>query len=150
MDLGIKGKKAIVCASSKGLGFGCALSLAEAGVDLIINSRNLQNLESAANLLKSKFQVRVETVAADITTKEGQDAVIEKAENNLDILVTNAGGPPPGVWSDWDRSDFISALDANMLTIEIILLWFHRSCWDLLNDIKFFEMVNILASKKFM
>ena len=116
LDLGIKGKKAIVCASSKGLGFGCALSLAEAGVDLIINSRNPQNLASAANLIKSKFQVRVETVAADITTKEGQDAVIEKAKNNLDILVTNAGGPPPGVWSDWNRSDFILALDANMLT----------------------------------
>ena len=85
MDLGIKGKRAIVCASSKGLGLGCALSLAEAGVDLIINSRNPQNLESAARLLKSKYQVRVETVVADITTKEGQEAVLKKAENNLDI-----------------------------------------------------------------
>ena len=116
MDLGIKGKRAIVCASSKGLGLGCALSLAEAGVDLIINSRNNQNLESAANLLKSKYQVHVETVVADITTEEGQEAVIKKAKNNLDILVTNAGGPPPGLWSDWSRSDFMLALDANMLT----------------------------------
>ena len=116
LDLGIKGKRAIVCASSKGLGLGCALSLAEAGVDLIINSRNPQNLESAASLLKSKYQVRVESVVADITTKEGQEAVLKKAENNLDILVTNAGGPPPGLWSDWSRSDFILALDANMLT----------------------------------
>ena len=116
MDLGIKGKRAIVCASSKGLGLGCALSLAEAGVDLIINSRNHQNLESAANLLKSKYRVHVETVVADITTKEGQKAVIKKAKNNLDILVTNAGGPPPGLWSDWSRSDFMQALDANMLT----------------------------------
>ena len=97
LDLGIKGKRAIVCASSKGLGLGCALSLAEAGVDLIINSRNAQNLESAAYLLKSKYQVNVETVVADITTKEGQEAVIKKAKNNLDILVTNAGGPPPGL-----------------------------------------------------
>ena len=116
MDLGIKGKKAIVCASSKGLGLGCALSLAEAGVDLIINSRNPQNLESAASLLKSHYQVRVETVVGDITTKECQKAVLKKAENNLDILITNAGGPPPGLWSDWNRSDFILALDANMLT----------------------------------
>ena len=116
LDLGIKGKRAIVCASSKGLGLGCALSLAEAGVDLIINSRNPQNLESAASLLKSKYQVHVETVQADITTKDGQEAVIKRAENNLDILVTNAGGPPPGLWSDWSRSDFMLALDANMLT----------------------------------
>ena len=115
MDLGIQGKRAIVCASSRGLGLGCALSLAEAGVDLIINSRNKQNLENAESLLKSKFQVRVETVVADITTKEGQKAVLKKAENNLDILVTNAGGPPPGLWNDWSRSDFILALDANML-----------------------------------
>ena len=116
MDLGIKGKKAIVCASSKGLGLGCALSLAEAGVDLIINSRNPQNLESAASFLKSHYQVRVETVVGDITTKKCQKAVLKKAENNLDILITNAGGPPPGLWSDWNRSDFILALDANMLT----------------------------------
>jgi 3-oxoacyl-[acyl-carrier protein] reductase len=116
LDLGIKGKKAIVCASSKGLGLGCALSLAEAGVDLIINSRDAGNLDNALNLITSKYQVRVETVVADITTKTGQEAVLEKAENNLDILVTNAGGPPPGLWSDWSRSDFILALDANMLT----------------------------------
>ena len=116
MDLGIKGKRAVVCASSKGLGLGCALSLAEAGVDLIINSRNPQNLESATSLLKSKYQVHVEAVVADITTKEGQESVIKKAKNNLDILVTNAGGPPPGLWSDWSRSDFMLALDANMLT----------------------------------
>ena len=116
LDLGIKGKKAIVCASSKGLGLGCALSLAEAGVDLIINSRDAGNLESALNLIRSKYQVCIETVVADITTKAGQEAVLEKAENNSDILVTNAGGPPPGLWSDWSRSDFISALDANMLT----------------------------------
>ena len=108
MDLGIKGKKAIVCASSKGLGLGCALSLAEAGVDLIINSRDAGNLESALNLIRSKYQVCIETVVADITTKTGQEAVLEKAENNLDILVTNAGGPPPGLWSEWSRSDFIS------------------------------------------
>ena len=65
MDLGIKGKKAIVCASSKGLGLGCAISLAEAGVDLIINSRDPKNLDAAAKLLRSKYQVQVETVVAD-------------------------------------------------------------------------------------
>tara|TARA_B100000683_G_scaffold154448_1_gene149288 strand:+ start:511 stop:1293 length:783 start_codon:yes stop_codon:yes gene_type:complete len=116
LDLGIKGKKAIVCASSKGLGLGCAISLAEAGVDLIINSRDPKNLDTAAKLLRSNYQVQVETVVADITTEEGREAVLAKAESNLDILVTNAGGPPPGQWSDWTRADFISALDANMLT----------------------------------
>jgi len=116
LDLGIKGKKAVVCASSKGLGLGCALALAEAGVNLVINSRDPKNLEIAASLLRNKYQICVETVVADITTKGGQEAVLKKAENNLDILVTNAGGPPPGLWTDWTRSDFIMALDANMLT----------------------------------
>ena len=97
LDLGIKGKKAVVCASSKGLGLGCALALAEAGVDLVINSRDPKNLEIAANLLRNNYQICVETVVADITTKGGQEAVLKKAENNLDILVTNAGGPPPGL-----------------------------------------------------
>ena len=116
LDLGIKGKKAVVCASSKGLGLGCALALAEDGVDLVINSRDPKNLEIAANLLRNNYQICVETVVADITTKGGQEAVLKKAGNNLDILVTNAGGPPPGLWSDWTRSDLIMALDAHMLT----------------------------------
>ncbi len=115
MDLGIKGKRALVCASSKGLGLGCAEALAAAGVDLVMNARGSEALEAAAQAIRDAHGVEVVTVAADITTEAGRAAVLEKAQG-VDILVTNAGGPPPGMWHDWDREDFIKALDANMLT----------------------------------
>ena len=115
MDLGIAGKSALVCASSKGLGFGCAQALAEAGVDLVMNARGEEALENAADAIRARHNVKVQTVAADITSLEGRDAVLAIAQT-LDILITNAGGPPPGVWSDWDRDDFLAALEANMLT----------------------------------
>lgn len=114
MDLGIKGKKALVCASSKGLGRGCAEALAAAGVDLVLNGRTIETLEATAADIRARYGVTVETVCADVSTQEGQ-AEIVNAANQADILVTNAGGPPPGLWSDWDRDDFIKALDANML-----------------------------------
>ncbi|MEM6303602.1 MAG: SDR family oxidoreductase [Pseudomonadota bacterium] len=114
MDLGIKGKKALVCASSKGLGLGCAEALAEAGVSLIMNARGEEALEAAAEAIRAAHGVEVQTVAADVATDAGQAKVLEAAAG-VDILVTNAGGPPPGMWSDWDREDFIAALDANML-----------------------------------
>jgi 3-oxoacyl-[acyl-carrier protein] reductase len=115
MDLGIRGKTAIVCAASKGLGRGCAEALAEAGVDLVINARTAGPLEEFAAELRARFGVKVTAVAADITTSEGRASVLA-ACTLPDILVNNAGGPPPGKWSDWDREDFIRALDANMLT----------------------------------
>lgn len=115
MDLGIKGKKALVCASSKGLGLGCARALAGAGVDLVMNARGGDALESAAAAIRKEFGVHVDTVAVDVTTAEGQRDVLNAA-GKVDILVTNAGGPPPGSWTDWNRDDFIKALDANMLT----------------------------------
>ncbi|MBE1284828.1 MAG: SDR family oxidoreductase [Rhodobacteraceae bacterium] len=114
MDLGIAGKRALVCASSKGLGLGCAEALAEAGVNLVMNARGSEALEEAAQAIRDAHGIDVVTVAADVTTPEGQAAVLKAAEG-VDILVTNAGGPPPGMWSDWDRDDFIKALDANML-----------------------------------
>ncbi len=114
MDLGIKGKKALVCASSKGLGLGCAEALAQAGVDLVMNARGAEALEASAERLRQEYGVQITTVAADVATAEGQVAVIAAAQD-VDILVNNAGGPPPGMWQDWDREDFIKALDANML-----------------------------------
>ncbi|MGJ8545131.1 MAG: SDR family oxidoreductase [Sulfitobacter sp.] len=114
MDLGIAGKRALVCASSKGLGLGCAEALAAAGVDLVMNARGAEALEASAERIRSEYGVGVVTVAADVATPEGQARVIEAAQG-VDILVNNAGGPPPGMWSDWDREDFIKALDANML-----------------------------------
>lgn len=114
MELGIKGKRALVCASSKGLGLGCARALAAEGVDLIMNARGVEALEAAASDIRSEFGLEVQTIACDVTTTEGQAKLIEAAQG-VDILVNNAGGPPPGMWTDWDRDDFISALDANML-----------------------------------
>ncbi|GLT10154.1 3-oxoacyl-ACP reductase [Sulfitobacter porphyrae] len=114
MDLGIRGKTALVCASSKGLGLGCAEALAEAGVNLVMNARGAEALEAAAERLRSTYGVSVTTVAADVSTEEGQKTLIDAA-GEIDILVNNAGGPPPGMWKDWDREDFIKALDANML-----------------------------------
>jgi 3-oxoacyl-[acyl-carrier protein] reductase len=114
MDLGIRGKRALVCASSRGLGRGCAEALAEAGVDLVMNARGAETLEATAADIRAAHQVNVVTVAGDITTEAGRAAVL--SHGPFDILVTNAGGPPPGMWSDWTRDDFIKALDANMLT----------------------------------
>ncbi|ASP21516.1 3-ketoacyl-ACP reductase [Antarctobacter heliothermus] len=115
MDLGIRGKRALVCASSKGLGRGCAEALAEAGVDLVMNARGSDALEETAQDLRDRYGVSITTVAADIVSEEGRAKVLEQA-GDVDILVNNAGGPPPGMWSDWGREDFIKALDANMLT----------------------------------
>ncbi|WP_109467387.1 SDR family oxidoreductase [Albibacillus kandeliae] len=115
MDLGIGGKRALVCASSKGLGLGCAEALAAAGVDLVMNARGAEALEASAEAIRKEYGVTVTTVACDVTTPEGQAEVLKAAEG-VEILVTNAGGPPPGKWSDWEREDFIKALDANMLT----------------------------------
>jgi len=115
MDLGIRGRRALVCASSRGLGRGCAEALAAAGVDLVLNGRTAATLAETAGAIRSAHGVAVAEVAADVTTPEGREAVLAAA-GDVDILVTNAGGPPPGMWSDWSRDDFIRALDANMLT----------------------------------
>lgn len=115
MDLGIKGKRGLVCAASKGLGRGCAEALAEAGVNLVINSRTEAEITQTAHEIAEKYGVDVIPVAADITTDAGRAKVLA-AVGEADILVTNAGGPPPGNWTDWNRDDFIKAIDANMLS----------------------------------
>lgn len=114
MDLGINGRRALVCAASKGLGRGCAEALAAEGVDLVINARGVEALESTAESLRAQFGVSVAAVAADITTELGREQVLAAA-GDVDILVNNAGGPPPGSWRDWERDDFIAAFDANTL-----------------------------------
>ncbi|WBU56329.1 SDR family oxidoreductase [Paracoccus sediminicola] len=115
MDLGIKGKRALVCAASKGLGKGCAEALAAEGVDLVINARGEQALRDTASEIAARHGVQVEAVAADITSDAGRAKVL-KVAGEIDILVTNAGGPPAGHWQDWSRDDFIKAIDANMLS----------------------------------
>jgi 3-oxoacyl-[acyl-carrier protein] reductase len=91
------------------------VALAGAGVDLVMNARGAEALEQAAEAIRTAHGVTVSTVACDVTTPDGQAEVLDAA-GDVDILVTNAGGPPPGMWSDWSREDFIKALDANMLT----------------------------------
>ena len=140
MDLGIKGKTALVCAASKGLGKGCAASLAREGVNLVITARGAKALEATATELK-KFGVSVKAVAGDITTAEGREAAL-KACPSPDILINNAGGPPPGDFRDWDRAAWIRALDANMLTpIELI-----KSTVDGMIARRFGRIVNITSS----
>lgn len=114
MDLGIAGKTAIVCAASKGLGRGCAEALAEAGVNLFINARTEKTLLETAEQIQGKYGVSVTPIVADITSEIGQQKMLDACPTP-DILVNNAGGPPPGMWTDWEREDFINALDANML-----------------------------------
>ena len=114
MDLGIKGKTAIVCAASKGLGKGCAMALADAGVNLVINARTAETLEATAAELRAKG-VTVTAVPGDVTSDAGREALLAACPDP-DILVNNAGGPPPGLWSDWGRAEFQAAVDANMLT----------------------------------
>lgn len=116
MDLGIRGRKALVCAASRGLGRGCAEALAAEGVNLVINARGREALTRTAWEIAERHEVTVEPVAADITTDEGRAAVLDALGGQADILVTNAGGPPPGRWTDWGRDDFIRAIDANMLS----------------------------------
>ena len=114
MDLGIKGRKAIVCAASKGLGKGCAEALAREGVELTICARTRETLEATAEGLR-KLGVKVEAVACDITTEEGRAAVLEACPQP-DILVNNAGGTPPGDFKDFSLDDWRKAVEGNMLT----------------------------------
>jgi len=115
MDLGIKGKRALVCASSKGLGLACAWSLAREGVDVVMAARTASTLEAAADALRKETGATIVTVAADVTTEAGRQALLAACPEP-DILVTNAGGPKPGDFREWSREDWIAALDANMLT----------------------------------
>jgi len=126
MDLGIAGRTALVCGASKGLGLGCAEALVREGVNVVIVARGAEVLATAAERLTAVAAgvagttPFVKQVAADITTPEGRAAAFA-AHADYDIVVTNAGGPPPGDFRDWDRDAWIKAVDANMLTpIELI------------------------------
>ena len=141
MDLGIKGRTALVCAASKGLGKGCAMSLAREGVELVITARSAEALEATAAEIRKRYGVKVTAVAGDITTPAGREAAL-KACPSPDILVNNAGGPPPGDFRAWSREDWVKALDANMLTpIELI-----KATLDAMIARKFGRIVNITSA----
>jgi 3-oxoacyl-[acyl-carrier protein] reductase len=141
MDLGIRGKQALVCAASKGLGRGCAEALAAEGVHLTIVARTADVLESTAEDIRRAAGVTVTAVAADIATPEGRAKALAACPQP-DILINNAGGPPPGDFRNWDRDDWIAALDANMLTpIELI-----KATVDGMMARRFGRIVNITSS----
>ncbi|PQA80255.1 3-oxoacyl-ACP reductase [Limnohabitans sp. TS-CS-82] len=144
MDLGLKGKWALVGGASKGLGFGCAQSLACEGVNVVIVARGAEALEAAATELR-KLGTTILAVAVDITTEQGREAIWSVAGGpgkNFDIVVTNAGGPPPGDFRNWEREDWIKAVDANMLTpIELI-----KATVDGMAERGFGRIVNITSS----
>jgi len=120
MDLGLAGKWALVCAASKGLGKGCAAALVKEGVNVVVTARGVEVLEATAAELRGLGAAQVRAVAGDITTAEGRAAALAACPQ-VDILINNAGGPPPGDFRNWDREAWIQALDANMLTpIELI------------------------------
>ncbi|HEY4344305.1 MAG TPA: SDR family oxidoreductase [Parvibaculum sp.] len=114
MDLGLNGRKAIVCASSRGLGKACATALAREGVDVIINGRSEENLEAATRDLLKVAKGSVTPVLADINTADGRARLVAACPD-ADILVNNNDGPPPGAFQQWDESHWQAALDANLL-----------------------------------
>ena len=115
MDMGIKGRKAIVCAASKGLGRGCAEALAAEGVELTICARTEAEITQTAREIAEKYGVKVTPVACDITTEEGRAKVLAACPAP-DILVNNAGGPPPGDFKDFSSDDWRKAVEGNMIT----------------------------------
>ncbi len=115
MDLKITGKKALICGGSAGLGFACAEALAREGVDVVIAARTQETLAQAAIKLKAIATSGVAYVAADVTTDEGRARIFSQ-HPDFDIVITNAGGPPPGDFRGWDRDAWLRALDANMLS----------------------------------
>jgi 3-oxoacyl-[acyl-carrier protein] reductase len=143
MDLGISGKNALVCGASKGLGRACAEALAKEGVNVTLVARTADTLEATANEIRqlAGAQVKVTVVATDITTPEGRKQALAACPQP-DILVTNAGGPPPGDFRNWEREQWIAAVDANMLTpIELI-----RATVDGMMGRGFGRIINITSS----
>lgn len=141
MDLGIAGKHAIVCASSKGLGFASANALAREGVNVVLNGRKEETLSAAQKILQDRYDVRIKKVTGDITDASTQEQLLIACPAP-DILVNNNGGPTPGRFADWDRDDWLSALDANMLAPLAMI----RAVLDGMVERKFGRIVNITSA----
>ncbi len=140
MDLGIRGRRAIVCAASKGLGRACAMALAENGVELVVNARGREALEATATEIRTLHDVPVTVVAADVATEEGRTALLNACPDP-DILINNAGGPPPGDFRQWSEEVWLGALRANMLA-PIALI---RATLDGMSGRGFGRIVNITS-----
>ena len=140
MDLGLAGRKAIVCAASEGLGYACAKQLVAEGVDITIIARREGPLQAAAGTIRAAHGGNVIAVAGDITTEHGRSAVLEACPDP-DILVNNAGGPPPGNFRDWDRDDWVGAVDSNMIAPILMI----KATVDGMIDRRFGRIVNITS-----
>jgi 3-oxoacyl-[acyl-carrier protein] reductase len=141
MDLGIKGKKAIVCASSKGLGKACASSLVQEGVDVIINSRNeidLKEIQTELSLLKAG---KVDYVVADLNSEQGRDNLISRC-SEADILINNNGGPPPGNFLEMEKDQWLEALESNLLSAIMLI----KSLLPGMQERKFGRIINITSA----
>lgn len=141
MDLGIAGRRAIVCAASKGLGKACALALAREGVAVTITARGAELLEATAEEIRKATGATVTTAVGDIATEEGRAAALAACPDP-DILVNNAGGPPPGDFRQWDRETWHRALDANMLSAVLLI----RAVVDGMIERRFGRIVNLTSS----
>lgn len=140
MDLKIAGRKAIVCASSRGLGKACAMALASEGVDVWICARGAETLHAAAEEINQLGKGKATAIVADVTTDKGRDALMDACPAP-DILINNAGGPPPGDFRDWNQQDWFDAVNGNMFTaIDMI-----RRCLDGMIDRRFGRIVNITS-----
>ena len=140
MDLGLSGKKALVCASTKGLGKGCAISLVKEKVDVTIVSRSNENIEKAISDIQKETGVVVSAIQADVTLLEDRNKIIQNIVP--DILVNNAGGPPPGDFRNFTIEDWQKAVNDNMITpIEFI-----KAYIDEMIKNKFGRIINITSS----
>lgn len=141
MDLGIQGRKALVCASSQGLGYACALALAQEGCEVFINGRDDARLQRAAEALRQTTGARVSPVVADITTETGRAALLQACPSP-DILVNNNAGPPPGQLADWDHAAWIGALESNLLAAVFLI----QAALPGMRERRFGRIVNITSA----
>jgi 3-oxoacyl-[acyl-carrier protein] reductase len=141
MDLGIKGKVALVCASSQGLGLACATALAREGADVLINGRDQVRLDTGRAVILAATGVSVQTVVADITTEDGRKTLFERCPT-LSILINNNAGPAPGKLSDWDHAAWLQAIESNMLAPILLIRGFLPG----MRERKFGRIVNITSA----
>jgi 3-oxoacyl-[acyl-carrier protein] reductase len=141
MDLGLKGKKAIVCASTKGLGRACAAALATEGVAVLICGRNAEGVESALRDLRAQTGGTVDGVVADVTTDQGRATLLERYPDP-DILINNNAGPSPGKFADYGRAEWTAALDANMIAPLLLV----RAVLPGMRSRKFGRIINIVSA----
>jgi 3-oxoacyl-[acyl-carrier protein] reductase len=141
VDLGVAGRRAIVCASSRGLGRACAEALAREGVDVTINGRDADILEETARAIRALAPVTVKAVAGDVASEETRAALLEACPQP-DIVVNNNGGPPPGAFRNWNRDAWIAAFDANMIAATMMI----RATIEGMVERRFGRIVNITSA----